>query len=84
MSRVILCLEIRESCSLYILCVVSIFFFFAHGLIKYEWFLSRSIWPLNRTLKGITTLGQSGPESNKGVHHTTQSFKTETLPPGAV
>ena len=28
-----------------------------------------SIWPINRTLSGVTTPGQSGPESdgNKGV-----------------
>ena len=34
-----------------------------------------SIWPIERTLLGATTLGQSGPESdgNEGVLHIPQS-----------
>ena len=34
-----------------------------------------SIWPIDRTLSGATTQGQSGPESdgNKGLLHITQS-----------
>ena len=32
--------------------------------VNYEWFLNRSIWPIDGTLTGITTLGQSGPGSN--------------------
>ena len=38
-----------------------------HGPIEYEQFLNRSIWLMNRTLTGITTLGQSGPGSNHDV-----------------
>ena len=36
---------------------------------------SNSIWPMNRTLSGATTPGQSGPRSdnNKGVQHIPQS-----------
>ena len=32
--------------------------------IKYESFLNRSIWPIDKTLKGSPTPGQSGPGSN--------------------
>ena len=32
--------------------------------IKYELFLNRSIWLIDRTLTGTTILGQSGPGSN--------------------
>ena len=31
---------------------------------KYRKGLNSSIWPIDRTLTGTTTLGQSGPESN--------------------
>ena len=43
-----------------------------------------SIWPLDRTLSGATTLGQSGPESdgNEGVHLIPQSSKTEATSSG--
>ena len=42
-----------------------------------------SIWPIDRTLSGITTLGQSAPGSdgNEGVFHIPQSSSvTETSP----
>ena len=42
-----------------------------------------SIWPIDRTLSGATTLDLSGPKSdaNKGVLRIPQSFSiTETLP----
>ena len=35
-----------------------------------------SIQPIDRTLSGATTLGQSGPgnNSNEGIHHIPQSY----------
>ena len=36
------------------------FFFVSYGPIKYDSFLNRSIWPIDGTLTGITTPGQSG------------------------
>ena len=46
-----------------------------------------SIWPINRTLSGVTTPGQSGPGSdgNKGVLRIPQSSRfTETSPSGCL
>ena len=53
-SRIILCLQFRELCSvymhIYIFCAFLnfffhnfLFFFFAHGSIEFEWFLNRTI-----------------------------------------
>ena len=39
-------------------------FFFAHSPIEYEDFFNRFIWPIDRTLIGIFTLGQSELENN--------------------
>ena len=41
-----------------------------------------SIWPIDRTLSGPTTLGQSGPgnNGNEGVLHIPQIFKAGALP----
>ena len=48
------------------------------GLIEWcvKW-LNSSIWLIARTLIGITTLGQSGPESNgnQGILHIPQSSR---------
>ena len=44
---------------------------------------NNSIWPIDRTLSGATTLGQSGPETdgNEGVLYILQSFSiTEASP----
>ena len=39
--------------------------------------INSSIWPIDRTLTGTTTSGQSEPESNdnEGVFHSPQSFR---------
>ena len=39
--------------------------------------MNSSIWPIDETITGSTIPGQSGPErnSNKGVHHTSQSTR---------
>ena len=39
-----------------------------------------SIWPIDETLSGATTPGQSGPESygNEGTLHIPQSFRVGT------
>ena len=44
------------------------------------------IWPIDGTLTGTTTLGQSGPKSNgnEGVLQLPQSSKTGTLALDAV
>ena len=54
--------------------VVSSEFFFARVSIKCKWFLNKPIWPIEGTLIGITTLGQSGTGSNgyEQVLHTSQ------------
>ena len=74
LSRVILCLVVRESHSLYvciyIFCIVissEFFFFFAYIYLSH-WWLHDKCYPL----------GQSGPGSNdnEGVLHTTQIFRT--------
>ena len=45
-----------------------------------------STWPIDRTLTGITTLDQSGIESNsnKGVLHMPHSYRTGASPSDAV
>ena len=56
--RVILCLEDKESRSLYVhncFCVVS--WGGVHSSIEYKWFLNRSVSPVHWTLTGVTTLG---------------------------
>ena len=47
------------------------FCFFAHGPIEYDWFLNRTIWPVDEIQTGTTT-AQGGPRinSNEGVLHT--------------
>ena len=58
--QVILCLEIRELYSLYIHILYTCFLrgsFFSHGLIKCELLFNRSIWTINGTLTGSSTLG---------------------------
>ena len=52
-------------------------FAFAHGPFGYKWFLIRSIWPIDGTLTGTTTPGQSVPVRNGGVHHTPQFPKID-------
>ena len=51
--------------------------FFAHDSIEYEWFSIRSIWPIDATLTGTTTRGQSGPGSNDhaGVLYTPKIWR---------
>ena len=46
--------------------------FFTHAPIEYELFLNRLIWPVDGTLSGATTPGQSEPGYNgiEGVLHT--------------
>ena len=48
----------------------------AYGPIEDEWFLNRSIWPIDRTLTDSTTLDQSGfgSNGNQGVFWTLQSW----------
>ena len=55
-------------------------FFFALGHIGNKWFINKSIWPIDGTLTGTTTPGQSGTGSNgnKRVLHSPQSSRTET------
>ena len=58
----IVCPYLHFLCS----CFLWIFFcFFAHGLIKYEWFLDRSIWPIGGALTCTITPGQNGSVSNR-------------------
>ena len=54
--------------------------------IEFEQFLNKFIWPIDGTLTGITTSGQSGAESNghKEVLHSPQISRTETLQINAV
>ena len=49
---------------------------------KYSKWLNNSIWPIDRTLTGTTTLGQSGLGSNgnEEVLHISQSSKTGASP----
>ena len=49
---------------------------------KYSKWLNSSIWPIDGTVTGTTTLGQSGPgsNSNEGVFHIPQSSKMGTSP----
>ena len=44
------------------------------------------IWPINGTLTGPTTLGQSGADSNgnEGIQHILQSSRTAASPADAV
>ena len=44
--------------------------------------LNCSTWPIDRTLSGVTSLGQSGPgnNSNQGVLHIPQSSRTGASP----
>ena len=50
--------------------------YFEHSPMEYEWFLDRSIWPIDGTLTSTTTLGQREPESksDEGVLHTFQNW----------
>ena len=59
--------------------------YFTHGSIEYELFKKKSIWPIDESLIGTTTTGQSGPGSNGNevVLYIPQVFKTRTLPPDA-
>ena len=43
-----------------------------------NYFLNKSIWPIDGKLSVTTTSDQSGPWSNgnAGVHHTSQIYKT--------
>ena len=70
-------------CSILFFFVVFYLFIFwgSHRPIKYNRFLKRSIWPIDRTLKGTITLGQSGPGSNdsKGILHTPEIFRNRAL-----
>ena len=45
---------------------------------KYSKWLNSAIWPIDRTLTGTTTPGQSGPASkvNERVFHISQNSKT--------
>ena len=56
--------------------------FFAKGPIEYEYFFNRSIWPINRTVTGTTTPGQSGTRSNgnEGELNTLVIFRTGASP----
>ena len=49
-------------------------------------FRNRSIWPIDGTLVGTTTLGSSGPESNdnEGILHTPQISRNWASLPDAV
>ena len=55
----------------YFCMVVSKEIFFSFGPIECEQFLNRALCPIDGTLIGITTAGQSGPGSNdnESVHH---------------
>ena len=82
--RIILCQEGRELCSLHIQYLQFLYsyflsFLFAHGPIWYKQFLNRSIWPINRTQTGTTTLDHSEPGSNdnEGILHIPQISRTE-------
>ena len=62
------------------------FFFFSLGLIKNESFQKRSIWAINGTPTGITTLDQNGPGGNdieRGLYNP-QMLRIEALPSDAV
>ena len=61
-------------------------FFFAHSSIKYDWYLSRPIWLIDRTLKAISTAGQKrlGSNDNEGLLYTPHIFRTGTSPSNAV
>ena len=50
-------------------------------MIPSKW-LNISIWPIDETLKGTTTPGQSGPENNgnEGVFHILKSFSIGAAP----
>ena len=54
--------------------------------IEYEWFLSRSTWPINKSRTGTTALDQSGPGSNgtELVLCTPRIFRKDPLSPDAV
>ena len=53
---------------------------------KYSKWLNSSIWCIDGTQTGTTTLGQSGPESNhsEGVLHILKGSRTGALPSDAV
>ena len=55
-------------------------------LIKYKLFLNRSIWPIDKTLTGTTTVGESGTRSNgnEGVLHTAEISRPGASPADAV
>ena len=44
--------------------------------------MDSSIWPIDGTLTGMATLGQSGPEGNgnEGALHTSQIFRSQVKP----
>ena len=80
-------LDIREVHSLHVhiqnFCAVIswVFFFFALSPMEYEWLLNRSIWPIDRTPKGTTTLGHSGfgCNGNDGVVYTPKSSRSSLV-----
>ena len=57
----------------------------SNGFKSRKW-LNISIWLIDGTLTGTTTLGQSGPgnNGNKGVLHILQSSRTEVSPLGGL
>ena len=77
----------------FILCLYLYIFCFCFGrCIFCTWscririFLYKCIWPINGTLTGFTTLGQSrsGSNANEGVLYTTQIRRTKALPSDSV
>ena len=52
-------------------------FYFAPGLIEYEWFLNRSIWSIDETLTGTDIPHQKRFESkgNEGMLNTSQNYR---------
>ena len=60
--------------------------FFLHSPSEYKWFSKRSILPIDGTLIGTTTSGQSefGGNGNEDVLHTPYISRTGALLPDAV
>ena len=83
-TKVILCLEFTESRSMnidiYIFVWLYLKSFFAHGPIKYKWFLQRSVWFSDENQTTTINQDQSGPRinSNEGLFYTLHNSKTET------
>ena len=71
---------------LFIYLFIFFFFFFAHGPIKYECFLNRSICPIDGIQTGTTTSIQSGPGSNgnEGVFKNPFISRTRVSPSEAI